>query len=154
MMNHGRILFVCAANICRSPMAEALFKDMVKNDGEIAWNCLEARSAGISNTRGSDASDQALLVMRERGIDMSRHRSRPVDRDILEWADVVLCMEAGHLHTLQQSFPDLANKLYLLAEYCGGSGDIADPSGRPTSAFEACAGQLEGLLADLLGKIK
>jgi protein-tyrosine-phosphatase len=153
-MKHGKILFVCTANICRSPMAEALFKDIINKDSETAGNSFEVRSAGISNTNGSDASDQALLIMREKGIDMSRHKSRMINRDIVEWADLVFCMEAEQLKSLQQSFPDARDKLHLLTEYCGSSGDITDPSGQPTRDFEACAGQLEDLLGTLLEKMK
>lgn len=153
-MRQDRILFVCAANICRSPMAEALCKDIIKKAGEADGNSIEARSAGISNVNGADASDQALMVLRERGIDMSRHKSRVVDQDIVDWADLVLCMEMEQLKSLQHSFPGDSAKLHLLAEYCGSKGDISDPSGKPTGDYEDCARQLEVLVTSLVRKMR
>jgi protein-tyrosine-phosphatase len=153
-MKNAKILFVCTANICRSPMAEALLKDFVKKDGETSGSTVEVRSAGISNTSGADASDQALFVMREKGIDISRHKSRGINRETVEWADLVLCMEAEQLNSLRRSYPEAWNKIHLLAEYCGRGGDIVDPSGKATAAFEACATQLEQLVVALVEKIR
>lgn len=152
-MKQERILFICTANVCRSPMAEALCKDIIKKDGKSGGNPIEVRSAGISNINGADASDQALLVLRERGIDMSRHKSRVIDQDFIDWADLVLCMEAEQLNNLRHSFPADYPKLHLLSEYCGSEGDISDPSGKPTGAYEECARQLEFLLTTLMRKM-
>jgi protein-tyrosine phosphatase len=152
-MKNTNILFVCAANICRSPMAEWLLKDLLNKDGE-SGKTIMVRSAGIHNTHGSDASDQALHVMRERGIDMSRHRARQISWDTVKWADLILCMSEDQLKDLRQSFPEDGEKFHLLTIYCGGNGEIEDPSGRPTRAFEECAKQMDGLLVNLLEKIK
>jgi protein-tyrosine-phosphatase len=153
-MTHSSILFVCAANVCRSPMAEALLKVLLVKSGEPWARSITVSSAGTSNTRVSDASDQALMVMRERGIDMSRHKSRPISRELVDQADLILCMETHHVSTLEQAFPESGDKLHLLTEYCGSSGDIPDPSGKPTLAYELCARQMEELMLSLIEKIK
>ena len=153
-MNPSKILFVCVANVCRSPMAEWLLKDQIRRDGESGRTHIQARSAGISAQNGCDASDQALMVMRERGIDISRHRARKIDSEILEWADLVLCMSQDQVVTLKQSFPESQNKIFLLTQYCGDSGDIDDPSGRHTSVFEECAQRMNSLISALVEKTK
>ncbi len=152
-MKPNKILFVCVANVCRSPMAEWIMKDIIRRDGESDHNRTQVRSAGISAQDGCDASDQALMVMRARGIDISRHRARMVNSEILEWADLVLCMNQEQVVALKQSFPESQNKIHLLTQYCGDGGDIDDPSGKHTSVYEECANRLDSLIAALLEKI-
>ncbi len=65
-MKPNKILFVCVANVCRSPMAEWIMKDIIRRDGESGHNHIQVRSAGISALDGCDASDQSLMVMRAR----------------------------------------------------------------------------------------
>jgi protein-tyrosine-phosphatase len=144
---------VCAGNICRSPMAEYLLKKGLKESG-LGERALEVRSAGTKTYNGTFAGDQTIYVMQARGLDISRHRTRVVDEEILSWADLVLCMEGEQRDFLHQSFPDAKDKVYLITDYCGGRGDIADPTGRPTSAYEECARKLEALTLALLDKIQ
>ena len=152
-MKYQNILFVCAANICRSPMAEGLLKNLVKNDG-FASGPVSVRSAGIGNTHGSEASDQAIQVMREKGLDISRHRARTINWEIINGSDLILCMSQDQVSALRQSYAEAQDKFYLLTEFCGSQGDIDDPSGRPTRVYESCANQLEDLLKVLAEKIK
>ena len=152
-MRKKRILMVCAGNICRSPMAEYLLKKRIR-EGGLDAHTLEVRSAGTSTYNGTFAGDQTIYVMQARGLDISRHRTRQVDEEILAWADLVLCMEEVQREFVGRSFPQAAGKVHLITDYCGGSGDIADPTGKPTSAYEECARRLEDLLGLLLEKIK
>ena len=152
-MKYSSILFVCAANICRSPMAEHLFKDLLKKNG-FSGSSISVSSAGIGNTHGSDASDQAIMVMRDRGLDLCRHRARTINRDIVDGSDLILCMSGDQVSSLKQMFPESQSKFHLLTEFCGGQGDVDDPSGRPTRVFEECAKQMEGLLTVLMAKIQ
>jgi protein-tyrosine-phosphatase len=69
------ILFVCSANQCRSPMAEALFKDLVRERGE--ENEWRVESAGVWAYAGAPATENAQLAMQKRGLDLSQHRSQP-----------------------------------------------------------------------------
>lgn len=154
-MKHSKVLFVCMANVCRSPMAEWIMQERIRQgNGQFENHRIDVRSAGIASHNGSDASDQALMVMRERKVDGSRHRARLINQEIVDWSDLILCMTEDQLASLKKSFPDVQDKFYLLTEYCGGSGDIDDPSGKPTRAFEDCALQLDGLIGSVLERIK
>jgi protein-tyrosine-phosphatase len=152
-MKYQKILFVCAANICRSPMAEGLLKNLVKNNG-FAPKSVSVSSAGIGNTHGSDAADQAIQVMHERGLDISRHKARTVNWDIINGSDLILCMSQEQMSSLRQSYAEAQGKIHLLTEFCNSQGDIDDPSGRPTRAYESCASQIETLLNVLVENIK
>jgi protein-tyrosine-phosphatase len=66
-----RVLFVCTGNTCRSPMAAALFRDLVQGRDDY-----EVESAGLSATKGDFASHHTAEIMRELGHDLSNHRSR------------------------------------------------------------------------------
>lgn len=152
-MKKNKILMVCAGNICRSPMAEYLLKKRLKESG-LGERSLEVRSAGTKTYNGTFAGDQTIYVMQARGLDISRHRTRLIDEEILDWADLVLCMEGEQRDFLHQSYPQAREKVHLITDYCGGSGDIVDPTGRPTLAYEECARKLETLAQALLEKIQ
>ena len=147
-----RILFVCTANICRSPMAGALFRMIAAEKGvEGDWLI---DTAGTWGREGMNASEGAQAVMQARGIDLSNHRSRIVNRGIIEAADLVLTMESGHKEALQVEYPDLASRIYLLSEMAGGSAEISDPIGGPLSNYEETAREIERILREGFRRIE
>src|SRR5512139_359600 len=88
------VVFVCTANQCRSPMAEALLKSLAARRGEAdRW---QVRSAGTWAEPGRPATQLSQAVMRRRSIDLSGHRSHPIDAEILGAAAVVLVMTRNH----------------------------------------------------------
>ena len=88
------ILFVCTANQIRSPIAAALFKDILNKSGQAqAWR---VESAGTWTSHGLPANRAAQRVMREMNIDLSQHRTRCITRDLLATFDLILVMEHGH----------------------------------------------------------
>ena len=136
------VLMVCTANICRSPMAEGLLRARL---GEAArdWR---VESAGTWAIYGEQAAPRAIKVLKARGIDLSAHRSRVVDPNMLSQMRLVLVMEKGHKEALQVEFPRYAGKVFLLSEMVGGNFEIKDPIGRSTADFEKTAQELEDIL--------
>lgn len=104
--------FVCTGNMCRSPMAEAMLKDELERRG---CDC-SVTSSGTWAGHGEAATPEAVNTMREHGIDMSSHRSRPLDPAILEQADIVVAMTRVHLNEVLGVAPDVAGKLWLAKE--------------------------------------
>ncbi len=87
-----RLLFVCTGNTCRSPMAEAIARQLAD---ERALD-VTASSAGTSAWEGAPASDGALLVALEEGLDLSMHRAQVLSRELVAAADLILVMSPHH----------------------------------------------------------
>jgi protein-tyrosine-phosphatase len=124
-----RVLFVCTGNICRSPFAEAVARSV----GHV-----EVESAGLAAYEGSGPTDDALAVARELGYDLSAHRARPVTKEMLERADLVVGMTADHVSALGGS-------ARLLGEV-----DLDDPIGRGPDAYRRAYAQIERDVRKLL----
>ncbi|OEH93303.1 low molecular weight protein arginine phosphatase [Bacillus solimangrovi] len=140
-----KILFVCTGNTCRSPMAEAIFN---AKTGET----FEAKSAGIFAAQGSSASPQAIQVLKEKDIDFS-HSSRILDRDLLEWADVILTMTSGHKQVIKQQYPNVAEKVHVLQQFVDIDSDlvdISDPYGGSVSIYRQTSGEIESAINKLI----
>lgn len=136
-----RILFVCTANICRSPMAAGIFSKIIEDQGESEqWN---VESAGTWGLDSEPASIGSQTVMNEMGIDISNHRSRRVDYDLLESFDLILTMESGHKEALRVEFPELSDRVFILSEMINVEEDITDPIGGPIEEYKACADLIE-----------
>ncbi len=123
-MEPHRLLFVCTANICRSPMAEGLARAY---GNERRWR-VESRSAGTRALDGHPAAPNAVKALRELGIDIRENRSQPVTDELVAWADRILVMEMRHAQDLREEFPASDGKLQLLGTF-GGIVEIADPYG-------------------------
>jgi protein-tyrosine phosphatase len=141
------ILLVCTGNTCRSPMAQVLAGDLLAKRYGVAADDLEAVdvrvvSAGIAAGSGMPASPEAVAVLRRRGLDLSKHRSRALSLELLNEADLVLTMTNAHRQAILESAAHLAGKVLTLDP----QGDVADPIGGPESAYERAAAQIESAL--------
>ncbi|MDT8306276.1 MAG: low molecular weight protein arginine phosphatase [Anaerolineae bacterium] len=126
------ILFICTANICRSPVAEGLLRQRLQESGLDAY---EVSSAGTWAQLRRGAASTSITLMAERDIDISSHRAREVSAEVLEEADLILCMESGHAEALRVEFPEAAERIYLLSEMSGGNQSISDPYGGPVLGY-------------------
>jgi len=143
------LLFVCTANICRSPMAMALFREKVKNLDE-NWRI---ESAGTWAFEGAQVAREVTQVLANRGLEVNDHRSRLVTHELLASFDLILTMEQGQKEALKVEFPDIAGRIVLLSELIGQRFDIKDPMGGPLYEFEETAKEFERLFEQGYEKI-
>ena len=131
-----KVLFVCRANVCRSPMAEAIFNALAQDAG-LPY---EARSAGVAALAGEPMAPYAETVLEEVGIYANGHRARQVDGAMLEEADLVLAMTPRQAAALRRLSAPPASKVHTLAGYANGAPDpegISDPYGQPMLSYRA-----------------
>ena len=143
------VLFICSANICRSPMAMGLLRSMVEDSSD-QW---KIESSGVWDLEDQPAALNTQLVLEERGIDLNDHVSRTVTGTILSEFNLVLVMEDNHKEVLKLAFPEYTNHIYMLSEMVGKIFNIVDPIGRSLADFEETALEMERILTEGFEKI-
>ena len=147
-----RLLFVCTGNTCRSSMAEAIAKKKI-NENE-KYKDIIVESAGVFAFNGSSASNEAIYVMQNRGIDLKYHKARSITPDIIKNADLILTMTENHKRAVSDISKSANMKTFTLKEYASGEkGDILDPFGHNIKVYESCADELEMYIEKVLEKI-
>lgn len=128
------ILVVCTANICRSPLAEAIIKDRLAKQGKTDWI---VSSAGTWAEWERGAARYSIQLAEEQGLDISQHEARMITGEIATEADLILCMTASHKESIQidPSLKGAFGKVYLLTEMVGKTYNIVDPYGGPFDGY-------------------
>lgn len=146
-----KIIFICHGNICRSPMAEFIFKDMVHGaglDGEF-----EIRSAATSREEiGNDIYPPAKQVLRLKGIPFERRRAWQVTADDMAGSDFVVVMDDNNVRNLQRMFGTrFDDKIHKLMTFAGEDRSVSDPW--YTDDFETAFGDIRSGCLGLFEKL-
>lgn len=134
-----RILFVCTGNTCRSPMAQELAKSYFPEGTEVL-------SAGIHALEGAKVSENAVLVMKEKGRDISQHRAVSLTREMMASSGQIITMTKDQKDFLTAIYPEFKDKIRCLGHVAGEERDITDPWGHSLEVYRQCAQQMEKLL--------
>jgi len=127
----NRVVIICTGNICRSPMAEILFRQ------KLAGSKVDCVSAGTHAMVGHPADENVREVMTAHGLDASSHRSQQATSQ-LNWADLILALDQTHvdwLNGVTLKAPHLRGRVFKLGKW-NGNADVEDPYRKPRSAFE------------------
>jgi protein-tyrosine-phosphatase len=138
------VLFICTGNLCRSPMAAGLLRQRLAESGMDSRH--RVFSAGVWAVDGHPASEHAIAVMAERGVDISGHIAHTITSEDVTEADLILAMSREHEQMIRNTWPQYDWKLYRLSEMAGKRQDIKDPYGRPIEEYRACADVLEDFI--------
>ena len=148
-----KILFVCHGNICRSPLAEYLFRDMAEKAG--VEGLFEVRSTAVSMEEyGNPVYPPVKRILRERGIDCSGKHAEITVREDYDRYDYLICMDESNLSRLRRIVGnDPQGKIHLLMEYTGTRRSVADPyySGDFAECLRDVEAGCKALLKSLLG---
>ncbi|MBR3870253.1 MAG: low molecular weight phosphotyrosine protein phosphatase [Clostridia bacterium] len=122
-----KILFVCLGNICRSPMAEFVMKDLVRKEG--TENLFEIASGATSSEQvGNPVYPNVKKLLTEHGIDCSAKRAYQLQKQDYDKYDMLICMDENNLRNMKRICgEDKEGKMHLLMEFTGSNAAVADP---------------------------
>ncbi len=121
-----KILFVCHGNICRSPMAEFLMKDLVNIRGLQNEFCIQSAATSTEEI-GNGVYPPVKRLLAARGIDCSEKRARQMTRADYDKYDYIICMDTSNLRNMGYIVPDTCGKYYKLLDFAAAPHDVADP---------------------------
>lgn len=131
------LLLICHANVCRSPIAESVFRERWQDRTAIA-----IQSAGLAAASGVPVHPAARKALAARGYSLSDDASAVrLTAPMMHWADLVLVMESSQRHALLRRYPFAVGKVWLLGHWLGR--DVPDPFGGDDALFEATLDLIE-----------
>lgn len=127
------ILTVCVGNVCRSPMATGLLREQLPN--------LRVESAGLAALVGRPADSNAVSIMAERGIDISKHRARQLVTTLCRDVDLILVMDDEQKRLVQQHYAFGYGRVFRIGHFS--EFDVPDPYTKGEDVFAACGALIE-----------
>jgi len=144
-----RILIVCSGNTCRSPMAEAVLREALRQEG-VSW--VSVSSAGLMTYGGEPMHPNSARALIEAGCPVPEDfTSQPVEAGLLKGADLILGLTSAHVAELKRRWPELAGRCRTLKlTETGEPADIGDPYGQDFSAYQKAFEEIKDATAKLM----
>ena len=151
-----KVLFVCHGNICRSPMAEFVMKDLVKKAGRGGEFDI-ASAATSSEEIGNPVYPQARRKLAEHGLACDGKRARQFTARDYSHYDLIIGMDSANIRNMERiAGGDPQSKIYKMLEFAGSSRDVADPwyTGDFEATYRDVTAGCEGLLKEIRKKYR
>lgn len=140
-------IFVCTGNMCRSPFAEHVFRNLAPRG-------FESGSMGLTALPGGLATPASVRAARRFGVDLSVHRTRSLDEGVLRRAGGIYVFERMHRDNIEALFPGLGPRLHLLGALVGAQDEeIPDPVGGPEGGIARCYETIREACRVLAGRL-
>lgn len=155
------VLFVCTGNTCRSPIAETLMDDAVDRSS-ILHGDVKSKSAGTFACEGAEATEEAVRVVQEMGLELKRHEAEPFTSELAQWADLILAMSKEQMEHIEVIAPEEVSKVHTLLGYAKGidgepidnSCDIMDPFDEGMEEYRQSAAQIKEAIKMLIARLE
>jgi protein-tyrosine-phosphatase len=128
-------------------MAQVILERILQERGLAGYTLV---SAGVSAFDGTPATAGAVSAVAEMGLDLSGHRARRLQWDMVDWADLIITMTAEQRDRVLQQFPEARGKTHVLREYVGLSGDVQDPWSSDAETYRRTAQEIRSALERLV----
>ena len=142
----NKILVLCTGNICRSPIAEGLFKKHLEPKGKQVY------SAGIHAVVGRGAHRHSLDVSVKNDLDIGSHIATQINTDMVEQSDLIIVMDSDHMRHMQSRYPQASGKVFLLGHWHDRA-EVDDPIRKERDAFDGTYAEIDLHVQSWLAKI-
>ena len=151
-----RIMFICLGNICRSPMAEIIFRDMVSKAGRSGGFIISSSATSnenVWNGTGAEVYPPAKKILALHGLSAAGKRAVQLKAADYEKYDMFICMDRYNVRSVSRIFGGRDDKTSMLMDYTSRPGDVSDPwyTGDFETAYRDIYEGCEGLLRYLTG---
>ncbi|MFT3781586.1 MAG: low molecular weight protein arginine phosphatase [Nibricoccus sp.] len=155
MAEPGYIVTVCTANICRSPMAQALLQHALSAQPE-PLKSIQVYSAGVSAYKGDRVSENSVQALRKVGLNLTGHTAQPLTAELVRNALAVFCMTEAHRSMIQRSFNPPEGKVHLFRGFlpAPANPEICDPYGGSLKHYEAARDEMVEAIPSLVAYIR
>lgn len=143
------ILFVCTGNTCRSPMAEAIARDLIRKD-ELQGMTTHVASAGVATHDGMPINPDAAGALTGMGLAVPDHQSKQLTLAMIDHAEVIYTMTPTHAQAIMTMAPNSVHKVFVLDELEG----VPDPIGQGAEVYQHTAEKLRELITRRLEEIR
>jgi len=146
MEKYQKLIFVCTGNTCRSPMAEAIYKNLEKVSE------MKVISRGLVVLFSEPINPKAEIVLKKHDLELNNHASKGLKASDIDENTIILTMTANQKKKINELYPE-AKEVYVIKEFAGEIGDVIDPYGGTLMDYEECYIELGRLVKKTVYKL-